>query len=124
MGMARKDRPELDMSSTRFSCPGGFRPVHFNKTWAGSPGRQRERERSPTGNPRKLLAKQISTLKKTRQLPFIGLSLVSLNSETGTLEKPARKSRLLTPVTLRVWRPLQLTFEKDAIRFSDYGVIK
>lgn len=43
--------------------------------------------------------------------PFIGLSLVWLNSETGKVEKPARKSRLLTPVTLRVWRPLQLTFK-------------
>lgn len=37
-----------------------------------------------------------------------------LNSVTGMLEKPARKSRLLTPVTLRVWRPLQLTFLKGS----------
>ena len=40
----------------------------------------------------------------------MGLSLVWLNSETGSLEKPARKSRLLTPVTLRVWRSLQLAW--------------
>lgn len=49
--------------------------------------------------------------------PLIGLSLVWLNSETGMVEKPARKSRLLTPVTLRVWRPLQLTLGKIATSF-------
>lgn len=63
-------------------------------------------------------------LKETCSAPFTGLSLVWLNSETGTLEKPARKSRLLTPVTLRVWRPLQLTFRKKAIVFNYYIVIK
>lgn len=48
--------------------------------------------------------------RKTCPAPLTGLSLVWLNSATGTLEKPARKSKLLTPVTLRVCRPLQLTF--------------
>ena len=55
---------------------------------------------------------RLRKLTKTCLAPFIGLSLVWLNSETGTPEKPARKSRLLTPVTLRVCRPLQLTFRK------------
>lgn len=66
---------------------------------------------------------KLKTLKEKCPAPFIGLSLVWLNSETGTLEKPARKSKLLTPVTLRVWRPLQLTFGKKAIVFNYYIVI-
>lgn len=112
-GMVRKERPEPDMSSTRLSCPGGFRPVHFRRTWVGSPERQRKalwchlaRVLKPSG---------LETLKETCPAPLIGLSLVWLNSVTGTLEKPARKSKLLTPVTLRVWRPLQLTLTINAI---------
>lgn len=67
---------------------------------------------------------RLKKLTETCVAPFIGLSLVWLNSETGTLEKPARKSRLLTPVTLRVWRPLQLTFSKKAIVSNQLIVIK
>lgn len=63
-------------------------------------------------------------LKETSLAPLIGLPLVWLNSVTGTLEKPALKSKLLTPVTLRVWRPLQLTFGRKARDFSYYIVIK
>lgn len=59
------------------------------------------------------------TRQETCPAPLTGLSLVWLNSATGTLEKPARKSKLLTPVTLRVCRPLQLTLGmKSFVSFS------
>lgn len=89
--------------------------MHFSKTWAGSPERQRKIVMKSSSTSSVLRLKKLTG---TCPAPFIGLSLVWLNSETGTLEKPARKSRLLTPVTLRVWRPLQLTFRKKAIVFN------
>lgn len=51
-------------------------------------------------------------------IPLIGLSLVLLNSVTGTLEKPALKSRLLTPVTLSVCLPLHPTWTREKAGFN------
>lgn len=42
--------------------------------------------------------------------PLMGRSLVLLNSVTASVEKPALKSRLLTPVTRSVCRPLDATY--------------
>lgn len=62
------------------------------------------------------------TRKETCPAPFTGLSLVWLNSATGTLEKPARKSKLLTPVTLRVCRPLQFTLRVETRNFCELEI--
>lgn len=98
--------PRFDTNTTLLSTPGGFRPEHFRSTCTGAPEEYTHTHTHCVGNEthpqNQLLSDDLS--------PLTGRSRVLLNSVTADVENPALKSRLLTPVTRSVCRPLHATY--------------